>query len=255
MGLMHGFVLREDLELDFSGIRDTSQVRVPAISANAIPSGGGAPYPSEGVALKAASYPARSLLGLDGSLSTHVWFRHTVTDPFDLTVIADTLEFLPLAELDWNGRKPQSSYWAEVPLGDVSLYSVGQDQAEGDDYTYEVGVLHSRRYSFPGVVPGPHATSRVIRNSHSLEVGRRAIRLRPSLRAGGPLYPDGMDVGNPAFCATWAAQRARDARGEATVIDREIERLIARANIKSEIADGLTLIAPEGESKGDASTR
>lgn len=244
MGLMHSFVLRDDVEVDFSAIRDTSQIRAPTTPAKPIPHGEGLAFPSEGVVLKPAR-PAQSLLGLDGSWATYLWFRHTVTDPFDLTMVADTLDYLPLAELVWGGRERKRSYSVRVP--ETSLYSIGQDRVAGDDDTYSVGVLHMRRWAYPGIVPGPGAHSRrVTYDSHSVEGGQQAVQVRPALRIGGPLYPKAMDVGMPLLCATWAAERERAAKGEATAIDREIARVIALARIRREIDDGLFVIAPEG---------
>lgn len=258
MGLNHYFMLRHDVMFD----REKLDAAKEAMGYKSPPHKPGKTqavlYPRDGLTLQqvppgkgAIEIPEIVPSSISGppewsSFGTKVHFRHTILDPFDLSLVADTLDEFVLRQLAT--REKAQTVTAPLVVGDVlganrfGYYKLRSGQ------NVPVGFQHLSRLSFPGVAyecernnfaacdrRGDTGNS-VPRTDHA-HYSRSGVNMPlvysfwPSIAQISFPPPSILRLDTPMICAQWRRSQERKHAGQETETDKLLEALMKRAKV------------------------
>ncbi|WP_308910154.1 hypothetical protein [Pseudokordiimonas caeni] len=180
------------------------------------------------------------------SFGTRVDFRHTIIDPFDLSMVADTLDGFVLRQLATPDKA--KSVTAPIVVNDIhGAYRFGYYRLRSGQ-NVPVGLRHLTRYSYPGVAyvcdrssfaacdrrgesgnPAP-----LTDHAHYSQTGINMVleySFWPSRTQISFPPPSVLRLDTPMICAQWRWAQERKHAGQETEADRLLEALMKRAKV------------------------
>ncbi|WCL53147.1 hypothetical protein [Gimibacter soli] len=256
MGLNHYFMLRHDVMYDREKLEAAKKAMGYKDPPFAPAKTQAVPYPKDGLALQPVP-PGKGNIEIPevvptkngpewSSFGTRVSFRHTILDPFDLSLVADTLDEFVLRQL----VTPENAQSATAPLVVRNVHGpnrFGSFKVKSGQ-NVPVGLNHLSRLSYPGVAyacdrssdaacdrrgdtgnPVPitdHAHYSYVGVHMPLEYSFWPAKNRISFPP-----PSVLRLDTPMVCAQWRWAQERKHAGQETEADKLLEALMKRARV------------------------
>lgn len=247
MGLNHYFTLRQDLQPDFDKRfaapapqqyqKDSKTIKLVTHDYVAFKPGNDAK----------ASAGAIQVAVKGGDGATQIHYRHSLIDPFDLSLLADQIHNYRIVGIAAPGQK-LTSMDIEVRADDIDKYYLLQVVEDAELGKRKLGMRRTSAFWYPGTLADgrpdySHYTFTGL--AEFPEPVRAPYHVGDNFHFGEGMLEIDSSSAQHTLCAQWRMQQERERSGQATETDRLLNALMQRAGFTDENG-GLWVIPAEG---------